>query len=331
MSANKKILFIVNGYGLGNYSRCLPLIRQLSELGHTVDVISSGLAGTFFKQEKKIRKYWEYQRLTYPSKDGKLNLSLRISDYLPLFKSFLSNRRLLAKILKEENYQLVYTDSDYTMLGMRHDHNLQHIGINNSFSVLNFFRHNECPQDLKKQLRIEYCDYYIHRLMADQIICPSIDSHFPSKSKVTVIRPMIRQEIKNIIKKKNEDGRKTIVIMLTSSGLETELPSMDELSQDKYRVIVITSNIEKHKFPKHFEQCAFSADISSLLSQADFLLINAGQGSVAEAIYLNIPSLIFPIEGHAEQWANAHMAGQYKHIKVYHPNCSIADQLRSIQ
>ena len=68
-----------------------------------------------------------------------------------------------------------------------------------------------------------------------------------------------------------------------------------------------------------------------MLKKADFLLINAGQGSIGEALALNIPTIIFPLEQHAEQWANANQASQFANLRIYRSDLPLQQQLASIE
>ena len=71
-----KVLFVVNGLGLGNSTRCLSIIRYLKTLGHECDVLCSGMARTFFEQNRSEVDQLHFQEGLGYSNEGSRGLSI---------------------------------------------------------------------------------------------------------------------------------------------------------------------------------------------------------------------------------------------------------------
>ncbi len=328
MGTDKKILFIINGFGLGNYSRCLPLIRQLAALGFKIDVCSSGHAYDFIQSESAINQSWQLERLSYPIEKGKLNFSQLIQSIPSLIGKFLKNRRQIQQILSQDSYQLVVSDSDYSLLAVWNKP--RHIAMNNAYSVIQFYKSSPIPASLRKQFLVEKLDWLVHRLMADHLICPTFEINLPPVKALSLCPPILRHEFFCPSPKNQEvDKKKTIVLMLSSSGLTTSLHFWKEIDFETHRVITLGSPLADA--PAQVEHHPLTPDNIALLKAADYLLINAGQGSIGEALALNIPTIIFPLEQHAEQWANANQASQFANLRIYRSDLPLQQQLASIE
>lgn len=330
MSSNKKILFIINGYGLGNYARDITHIRRYADEGWTVHVATSGHAYSFIKGEEKISRVFPLKRLTYPTQEGKIHLSANPLHLFPIIRDFFHNCSLIRTILRKNEYEYIFTDSDYSLFFCRNTKKAKHVAVNNAHAVLTFFKNHPCPKDLRKQLWIERMDFYFNRFMADEIICPSIDTEIEGLKNLRITFPTVRKEILNI-KGQNvsKEGKKKILIMLTSSGLITNLQMIDDNVFEKFEVTYLGALPPAlHQFP--IKEQPLCKDNSSFIKEADVLLINAGQGSISEAIVVEKPTIVFPIEHHAEQWVNAQSATKYSYIKIYDPNLSLIDQIESL-
>ena len=69
-----KIVFLINGLGLGNSTRCHAIIEQLVKKKVEVFVISSGNGLWYFNGISQISKVFEIQALYYGSKNGKIDI-----------------------------------------------------------------------------------------------------------------------------------------------------------------------------------------------------------------------------------------------------------------
>ncbi len=341
MTPFKKILFIINGFGLGNYSRCLPIIELLTEQGHQVEVVSSGQALDFITQNNKIAKAYALERLSYPMHRGHLSLH-RLPLFLPtLLRGYFANRRKVKQIIEDSRPEIIITDSDYTLLGMKHKP--FHVAINNASAIVDFYQHHPLSLRLLPQYLVERLDLLTHQLMADLILCPSFTPHHLGNlnGKIKYIFPLLRKIFyqHQLTRKKREteggpqglNDLKKIVVMLSSSGIVTTLHALADIDQNAYQILWLGPTPVESKEVETITYLPLTPNNHQLLYQADYLLINGGQGSLAEAAYLKIPTLVIPIDQHAEQWANAKICESFSHIKIYRSDRPLIEQLNDLK
>ena len=70
----KRILFLVNGLGLGNSTRCHAVIERLINRGAEVAIATSGNGLWYFKNHLNFPNVFEVEELHYGKKDGRLSI-----------------------------------------------------------------------------------------------------------------------------------------------------------------------------------------------------------------------------------------------------------------
>ena len=70
----KKILFIVNGLGLGNSTRCHAIMEYLYKIGYRIDVVTSQNGLWYFADKKEVSEIFEISPINYSSKNGKISI-----------------------------------------------------------------------------------------------------------------------------------------------------------------------------------------------------------------------------------------------------------------
>ena len=118
MDNNKKnkILFLVNGLGMGNSTRCYSIIERLAENGMEIDVMTSANGLFFFSDKKEINRIIKINEFYYAKeKSGKLNVLRTILSLFDFIRIYVANNRLVKKYLKEERPSAVVIDSQYIL------------------------------------------------------------------------------------------------------------------------------------------------------------------------------------------------------------------------
>ena len=85
---NKKVLFLINGLGLGNSTRCFAIIERLFQLDTDVSIITSGNGSWFFLGKKEIKNLVEIESFKYGEKNGKINTLNTFLNISKIFKYF---------------------------------------------------------------------------------------------------------------------------------------------------------------------------------------------------------------------------------------------------
>ena len=301
----KNILFIVNGLGMGNSTRCHSIIERLWHNGYNLDVITSGNGIEYFRNIEEVSNLFELQSLNYTKgKDGNISaLATLFSIPVHLF-TLLKNIILLNKIIKKNKFKAIIIDSDYSLLFLKWKVKIPVFALNNAHIIVDECKSlSEIPPDIKNQFLIERLDNLFHQLIPNYVISPSMKK-IRNKKHIFNFPPFVRKKIYNNESKSIKKRAKfNCLIMLSGSSFGSETSFINEISNKKISLInvvgrhgVSSKNIKFHgKIIKNY----------NLILKADILIINAGFSAVSEAYVRGIPSIIIPIKNHAEQFINA--------------------------
>ncbi len=299
----KNILFIINGLGMGNSTRCYSIIERLTQNRLNIDVMTSGNGLKFFseKQGNSIRRLIEIKSFKY-AKDssGKLSAFKTILSIFQLIFDYIENNRLVKIYLKENKSCVVVMDSEYFFLPMWFS-NIPIVAINNSDMVVkSFFKYINKPFSIYPQFfLVEIFDYIFHLLIPNKVISPRLNSSKTFGKNFIEVPPIVRKNVKGDLL----DGEvKNGVIMLSGSIFGSNI----DLGGEKFPFKIDVIGREG----KTSEGLTFHGKLVnniSLLNKADFLVINAGFSAVSEGICMRKPLIIIPVENHAEQYINAKM------------------------
>ena len=301
MDNNKKdkVLFLVNGLGMGNSTRCYSIIERLAETGLKIDVMTSGNGLFFFSEKKEINRIIEINEFYYAKeKSGKLSILRTISSLFDFIRIYAENNLLVKNYLKEERPSAVVTDSQYVFWPMIF-RKIPIIAINNSdVVVMSFFKMKNKPLSVFPQFfLIECMDYLFHLLVPTKVISPVLNKSYSKNGKFIHVPLIARKNCKREI---NKENIKNVVIMLSGSAFGSQV------------------NLKGESFPFHIDVIGRTGDNSGevtfhgkildnidIINRADVLVINAGFSAVSEGIYAGKPMAVIPVDNHAEQYVNA--------------------------
>ena len=222
---HKSVLFIINGFGMGNATRCDSLIDILVA-DYRIDVMTSDKAYEYYKNNSKVTNLFKQQDLNLKKKINFGTFEYYL-NYVPhFFKRLFVNYKLQKKILAMGNYEALYYDSDYGFILNRFFNNSKNIiGVNNSYEVLSYLIAN--PSKIKinilPSLSIEMLDFVTHYIFCNYVICPCLGFNSIIKSKFKKIRlcaPLVR---KSLIEKASPNRKSGVLIMASSSNVQSEL------------------------------------------------------------------------------------------------------------
>lgn len=299
----KKILFIVNGLGLGNSTRCSAIIHELFKAGFGVDVISSGNGFGFFSKSSEISNLFKFKPLFYGKVNGKLSIPKTILNLPKLAIVFFKNCIFLNSLLKKTNYAAVVFDSDYSVVSLiwKGQRPLL-IALNNARIVT-----EECnkltalPRKVLLQYWIEKLDNLFHLLIPDIVICPVFKkSEFSEHPRIKYTSPIIRSDLISGVQNKNVQS---ILVMFSGSQFGSDISFLEKLPKFPDVTINVIGKDGASDEKIHFFGKVY--DNRNLIRAADLLIINAGFSAISEAIVLKKPAVVIPIENHAEQMINS--------------------------
>jgi len=288
------IVFIINGFGLGNSTRCFALIQELKQSNITISAITSGNSYLYLKNRPEISHIFEIRQLIYKTTpQGKIHIWKTLLSFPTLIRQARHNERDIKKILEQLNPSHVVLDSQYlfSISLLRRYH---FFSINNAKDVIVEFIKNPFwpPRLYLHLLFFEFFDFLYNLIFIRTVLCPQIpfqkENNLPLLVRKEII-PSTPQKIRHIL------------IMLSGSTKSDFSLDLHCLPTD-LQIDVIGVDAPNTPSVKYHGKVL---ENSSFLNQADLLIINAGYSSLCEAISLKKPTLLIPLPGHAEQYANA--------------------------
>jgi UDP-N-acetylglucosamine:LPS N-acetylglucosamine transferase len=150
-------------------------------------------------------------------------------------------------------------------------------------------------------------DYLFHRQRCDLVVSPSPLAGRLRHSRIRRVGLIVRHVVRELAAAARLDfppprELKRVVFMLSGSSFASEIPfgrgdfpfHVDVVGQSGENV----GNVTFH---------GRLMDNARFLAQADALVINGGFSAVSEALALNKPTFVIPLQNHAEQYVNAHL------------------------
>jgi len=337
MNKSLRILFLINGYGLGNATRCHAIIEEMlhsSNKNHlNVKIIASGKSYEYFKTNLKNIQLLSAKQLQAFPKEKKNQIFLKkiIVTIKNIYYLFWNHLFVLNEVLKFKPI-LVITDSFYIFFPLRFIPNTKVWSINNSSLVVQN-RNILGPQYWSHFLRIELTDYIYHYLFSKKVFVPTLKinsnitkNNFNNKFVPT---PLILRS--GFIKK--EQGQyqasKNRLLFLSSSSYQEKSLHL-EFNRPELKITIVGSGMtpllksahSTDKMVSKYSTEIYPSTLSdkkivSLLKETVVAVSFAGTNTLSELYSLDIPTLILPIPGHSEQRINGFLFGKITSPKTF--------------
>ena len=290
----KRILFLVNGYGLGNSTRIHAIIQHIGP-GYDMDVFAYGNSLKYFKQVPEVQEVFEGQPMEYGVKNGEIDFSSTAGKIFKNFKAIYKSREQIKKNLQSRSYNLMVSDSNYSPVFLKNRPKL--ISVNSA--DVTFQR----ALKMKKKgyygsFITEWADYRYHLSVPDLTISPFFESYKDTK-KIRHTDLIARKEFKRIPPR---SIKKHHVLVMTGGAEALNQGLSIDHQRDDYDLSVIGDQIQISGKVRREEK---TFNTSHLMNQATILVINGGFSSISEALALAKPMIVIPLKGHIEQKINA--------------------------
>ena len=289
----KRILFLVNGYGLGNSTRIHSIIQHISPK-YEMDLFGYGNSVEYFKQVPQIKNIFQSFPLEYGLINGKIDFFRTVGKLFQNFQAIYKSRQYLKQILQSKNYSLIIADSNFSTLFLKNRPKL--ISINNADLII------KSSLKIKKRFYlvsflIETADYIYNKIAPDLVISPFFSVHKNTK-KIQHTALMVRKEFLHPTKPPSTNKHHILII---PSGARIITPHIAH-DTDDYDMSVIgqgfSTSGKVQKQDKVF-------NTSFLMKQSTILVVNGGLSSISEALAMKKPMIVIPLKGHLEQKINA--------------------------
>lgn len=305
----KSCLFIVNGLGMGNCTRCYAAIQRLQERGMQCHVLTSGNGVTYFSDKKEVASLHEMEAFFYSRRNGRVSGWMTLLSFPKLRELAKRKAARLEEVLDKVKPSIAVIDSEYSIAPVRR-RGIPLVGLNNSDVIVSEYldgtrRH---PEIRSHFWMIEFPDYLFHRRVCDVVVSPSPVNRPTRHPKFRRVGLMLRREVMEILPKaRTAEFRppqecKSFVFMLSGSIFASSIP-FSRIHSD-YHIHVVGREGE------NLPNITFHGKVMNnirFLKDADAFVVNGGFCAVSEAIALDKPSFVIPVAGHAEQAINAEM------------------------
>ena len=287
MRAN--LLFVINGLGLGNSTRCHAVLDILSK-HYDVDICVSNNSHKYFNTRKDLfRNLYVINGFQYAS--GSL-----LNNILSIKRNF----DFIDKIVSNNDYSAVLVDSEYVAPFVALKNRIKVISINNSSNGFERFELRLIKKSFK-HFFVELFDHLYQKIFANYVVVPTFEPNSIIGEKHSKFPPIVR---KGLTKKSSCLDVKNVLILFSGSALFSVSDELYEIVLNHPEIHFICVGDVKWSMD-NFKSYDKFTDTIHLINISDLIICNAGFSSLSEVIYSRTPSWIVPISGHFEQNTNA--------------------------
>jgi uncharacterized protein (TIGR00661 family) len=288
-----KILYSINGDGLGHASRSVPIIYGLLKRYDVKILVGSKRSGNFLK--KKFKNVIAYDGVRFIYEKNSVNALKTITKNAKNILSRSSNLRKIYLTIRKYNPDILLTDCDFLTMLIANLFKMPVICICNihAFTKMKF----KVPKKYRRT-------YYIQKMIIKSL-GTSIDHHvittffnLPVKSKnVILVPPILRKEILRL-----KPSRKGHYLVYQTSPTNNRLFKILKSFDKKFIVYGLDKNeIDKNITFRKTNQKQFFKDFKDCRA----CIANGGYSFISEAVYLHKPVFCIPIKGAFEQAFNS--------------------------
>ena len=303
-------LFVINGLGMGNSTRCHAVMEHLAEAGFKIHVITSGNGLAYFKDKVCVESLTPMPSFFYSGKDGGVSGWSTIKSIRALAVIAKAKKAELGKLLDQIHPDVAVIDSEYTISPLRR-RGIPVIGLNTSEMIVTEYlkRRRIAPGEIRSHFWfVEFSDYLFHRHFCDLVLSPfplrTPARHHKFKRIGLIARRAVIEKARLAAGKgvPSPRGLQNVVFMLSGSVHASNI-NFDQ-RQIPFQIHVVGRPGESRgNVTYHGRQM----DNTELLANADALVINGGYSAVSEAFVLGKPVFVVPVPGHAEQFVNTRL------------------------
>ncbi len=306
---SRRILFLVNGLGLGNSTRCHAVMQGLLARGATIEVVTSDNGLWFFADSPGLAGVTAIPSLSYGATGGRISIGATLAQAHGMLTTLRRAERVIAEAIRRFRPHAVVSDSVYALRPVRRA-GIPLAALNNADMVMRGMRRfRDWPASVLPQfLVVELADCLLHRLAADLVISPRLDAADDYETaSLRRVGPIVREECSAAADRSGPPRR--VVVMLSGSVFGS--PVQLRRPHPGLTIDVVGRPAPAGHPPA--EGVAYHGKIRdslALLRQADLVVVNGGFSAVSEALVLNKPMVVVPVPRHAEQWVNGRMIQQ---------------------
>ena len=303
-------LFVINGLGLGNSTRCHAVIEHLVMAGCEVHVLTSGNGLEYFERRPGITSLGSTKSFFYGRNQTGISGWSTLRTLPRLLRIAREKHVGLNKWLDRLAPDIAIVDSEY-LIGPLRRRNIPIVAVNNSEVVVTeYLKHRHSARGTGSHFWfVEFADYLFHRRFCNLVLSP-YPLVTPTRAENfqrigMIVRPDVERRARENLNRPALSPRqvRTVVCMLSGSVHAAHFDFGD--GNFPFAVEVVgRSGRSRGNVTFHGRKM----DNVALLESADVFVINGGFSALSEALAFGKPTFVIPVPGHAEQFVNACLA-----------------------
>ena len=305
-------LFVINGLGMGNSTRCHAVMEPLARAGWRVHVLTSGNGLTYFRDKDCVASITAGDALFYSGTDGGVSGWSTIKTIRALAAIARVKRAQLAALIDRLNPDVAVVDSEYALAPLRR-RRIPIVALNSSeMIVTEYLRRAPRPAGIHSHFWfVEFADYLFHKHRCDLVLSPfplRTPTRHPKFRRIgLIVRRAVAERVALAGTRSFPSPRqlRRVVFMLSGSVHASHIPF--EQAKIPFQIDVVGRPGESRPNVTYHGRMMNNVE---LLMQADALVINGGYSAVSEAFLLRKPIFVVPVPGHAEQFVNARLVSE---------------------
>lgn len=289
-------------WGLGHATRCIPLIRALTDLGHRVIIATDGPQENLLKKEFPHHPFLKLPGYQIRYSRSRGWLPFKIIQQLPaLWKTVQREHQWLQKAIEEHQIDLVIADNRY--------------GLWTSLIPSVFITHQltiKAPYGWLEQL-IQKINYrYINRFTVCWV--PDIKENDGMAGVLShpIKKPKTRVEYLGLLTRfqgKAISDKKQVTVLLSGPEpqrtlLEEKIIEQATLTQQPITLVRGLPAIKQELIlPSYIQQFNHleTEELQNLLLESEVVIVRSGYSSVMELMQLRVKTVLVPTPGQTEQ------------------------------
>ena len=299
MKVPARILIAPLNWGLGHASRCIPIIKELIHQGAEVFLASDGRAAQLLKEEfpeLPLRILPAYG-ISYPSRNMIFNMALQFPK---LLRAVYAERKVIEKIVKEENITAVISDNRYgcytpaaTSIFLTHQ-----LRIQTPFNWL-----DDITERVNKYLLSAFDEIWVPDYAGEDNLSGRL-SHNGRFTRQQYLGPLSRMKA----------GKQAIAqdVAIVLSGPEPQRTKLEEeLLNEARRLTHLrflfiqgkTENFKREQLAPHIQCISYltSQELNQALLGSRYIVSRSGYSTIMDLYALSRSALLIPTPGQTEQ------------------------------
>src|SRR5258708_6226675 len=155
-------LFVINGLGLGNSTRCHAVMEHLAQAGCRIHVLTSGNGLDYFKDKEGLASIRPMESFFYSGAGGGVSGWSTLKSFRALARRARMKKAQLAALLDQVHPEIAIVDSEYALAPLRR-RRIPIVGLNTSeMIVTEYLKRRKTAKGTSSHFWIvEFSDYLL--------------------------------------------------------------------------------------------------------------------------------------------------------------------------